>query len=256
MMKTKLSVLFMALLAMLTLASCGDDDKSEKGSSSSVNHAPEVSITNIKTGDVFLSGDVITVAVEAKDEDGNLEQLRFYVDDILTDNRTQGQAVFTVAAGALSAGTHTLRVAAVDTKGEVTNASVMIDYLVSYIKQNDQVTKLARGNCTIQYNYQIQPSFYSSRVVRLYDDKGTLSFFIVTNTLVQLTMIDSGVWSYTSTWDYLAGSYFLWSLFGKQAQSKMESFTVTPSGSNFVIDAKIDANTSLHYEGPISIAIG
>ncbi len=259
---------FLLLLSVTLVAACGsgDDTKSpnqdpNSGSSSGtdsgsgVNHAPEVKITNIKNGDVFFSGEAINVIVEASDVDGNLQQLRFYIDDVITDNKTEAQAEFTIAAGALKAGSHTLRVAAVDEKGEVTNTSVTIEYLVSYIKQNDTVTKLSSGNCSITYNYQISPAFYSSRVVRLYDNTGKLAFFIATHTLTQLTTIDIGSWVYTSSWDYLANSYILWSIYGTNSERALKSFIVSKNGSTFIIDTQIDDTRSLHYEGEISISI-
>lgn len=126
----------------------------------------------------------------------------------------------------------------------------------SYLKQGDNITKLSAGNCNITYSYQTYPSFCSSRVVRLYSDTGGLVFFIVTRTMANLTTIDLGGWSYESAWTYGTNIYSLYSINGSQYEQSMQSFIVTMQNGLYVIDAKINNNTTLHYEGAISISIG
>jgi hypothetical protein len=123
----------------------------------------------------------------------------------------------------------------------------------SYIKQGDQVTTLTSANSTISYNYAVNPSFWSGRVIRFYSQNG-LEFFIVTHTLVQLTTIDLGVWTYSTTWNYSPTVYHLWYLFGTQHESSLVSFSVSMENGLYVVDAQIDNNTTLHYKGAISIS--
>lgn len=255
-MKIKINLIFLSLFVALAMISCSDDDPSSSSGGNSggtSNRPPEVQIANINTGDTFLSGEAISVQVEASDPDNNLQQVRLYVDDVLTDSHAGGQYTFVVPAGALAAGTHTLRVAAMDQKGETTNAAVTIDYIVNYIKIGEDVTKLGSANCEINYYYQIQPAFYSSRVVRFYDNYGKLSFFIGTHSLARLTTIDTGAWTYTSTWEYSSTCYFMWSLLGKSSERALSWFRVSSQGAGFVVDAQINENTTLHYEGSIPV---
>ncbi|MBQ0090568.1 MAG: hypothetical protein KBT27_14680 [Prevotellaceae bacterium] len=139
--------------------------------------------------------------------------------------------------------------------GEVRSFSVENSGLPkSYIKSGDKITTLESSNCLIYYNYAIQPAFCSDRIVRFYSDKGDLSFFIVTRTTAQLTTIDSGTWTYTSTWSSSPTVYIEYNLFGTEYYTAMTSFRVKKSGGNYIIDAVINSTTTMHYEGDISVS--
>ncbi len=224
------------------------------GGGTGINQAPTCSITNISNGDEFISGSAFTVEVEASDPDGSISTIRFYIDDVPIDNQIGSHASFIVSAGRLSQGIHTLKAVATDNQGEMGITEVMISYIVNYIKQGDNITKLVNANCEIYYDYQVSPSFYSSRVVRLYAEDGSLSFFIVSRTLSQLTTIDDGAWTYDNgAWSYCYTCYSLYSLFGNANYNSMSSFQVSHNGAGFIINANINSTTSVHYEGSIPI---
>lgn len=225
------------------------------GTGGGTNQAPTCSITNISNGDEFIAGDAFTVEIEASDPDGSISTIRLYIDDVPFDNQIGGHASFTVPAGRLSQGIHTLKAVATDNQGEMGISEVMISYIVNYIKQGENITKLGNANCSITYSYQVSPSFCSTRIVRFYAESGTLSFFIVTRTLVQVTTIDPGSWTYDNgSWTYSYTSYTYYSLFGNGVSASLNSFQVSNNGAGYVINANINSTTSLHYEGSIPIS--
>lgn len=224
------------------------------GGGGGVNQAPTCNITNISNGDEFISGDAFTVEVEASDPDGSISTIRFYIDDVPIDNQIGSHASFIVSPGRLSQGIHTLKAVATDNKGEIGITEVMISYIVNYIKQGDNITKLGSANGEIIYSYQVSPSFYSSRVIRFYAEDGSLSFFIVSRTLAQLTTIDEGAWTYDGgTWSYCYSCYSLYYLFNNANYNSMNSFQVSHNGAGFTINANVNSTTSVHYEGSIPI---
>lgn len=232
----------------------GSGGGSGGGGGGGTNQAPVCNITNISNGDEFISGDAFTVEVEASDPDGSISTIRLYIDDVPFDNQIGDHASFVVPAGRLSQGIHTLKAVATDNQGEMGLTEVMISYVVNYIKQGDNITKLGNANCSITYSYQVSPSFCSTRIVRFYNESGTLSFFIVTRTLSQVTTIDPGSWTYDNgSWTYSNTSYTFYSLFGNGVYSSLNSFQVSNNGAGFIINANINSTTSLHYEGSIPI---
>ncbi len=127
----------------------------------------------------------------------------------------------------------------------------------SYAQNGDKIVKLVSGNCQIQYNYQVSPSFYSSRVVRLYDENGALKFFVATHSLASMSSIDLGSWYYEGSWSTATNTYLGYGFWGGSFEtSSMKSMKVSLQGGLYIIDAVISNTEKIHFEGPISLTIG
>lgn len=127
----------------------------------------------------------------------------------------------------------------------------------SYAQNGDKIVKLVSGNCQIQYHYQVSPSFYSSRVVRLYDENGALKFFVSTHSLASMSSIDLGSWYYEGGWSTATNTYLGYGFWGGSFEtSSMKSMKVSRQGGLYIIDAVISNTEKIHFEGPISLTIG
>ena len=127
----------------------------------------------------------------------------------------------------------------------------------SYAQNGDKIVKLVSGNAQIQYHYQVSPSFYSSRVVRLYDENGALKFFVSTHSLASMSSIDVGSWYYEGGWSTATNTYLGYGFWGGSFETlSMKSMKVSRQGGLYIIDAVISNTEKVHFEGPISLTIG
>lgn len=139
-------------------------------------------------------------------------------------------------------------------QGDGQDTGQKTDLPKSYIKSGDEITTIESSNSTISYKTAINPEFFSTRTVRFYSDKGDLAFSIFTSTTSQLTTIDSGAWTFTTTWSTSSTVYTSYTLFGTLYSTEMPSFRVKKSSGVYIIDAVINDTTTMHYEGEISVS--
>ncbi|MFO7864147.1 MAG: FISUMP domain-containing protein [Salinivirgaceae bacterium] len=71
----------MALASTLFLLIACEDDDANPATGEPTNSAPTCTITSPEGGAEFTQGDTITIAVEALDEDENIQEVKFYVND-------------------------------------------------------------------------------------------------------------------------------------------------------------------------------
>ena len=96
--------------------------KKDKGD----NQPPECTITSPLKDAEFTTDKDIMVAVTAEDKDGSVAEVRLYVGNTEHGIKTTAPYNFTIGAGTLAAGTHTLKAVAKDDKGATKNATVQI----------------------------------------------------------------------------------------------------------------------------------
>ena len=87
------------------------------------NNAPTCFIINPSAGAKIPKDTTVTLSVEAEDENGNLKEVRFYVDDAGIGSAGSFPYNYEWETDDISTGTHTIKAAAIDEKGARTEIS-------------------------------------------------------------------------------------------------------------------------------------
>lgn len=121
-MKKWIPILLTVMLAGMIFWSCSDDD----GGTEPSNDPPTCTITSPADDATFVIGNNITVNVDAVDADGNILEVRFYIDDLQknTDQNLPYSYVFNTDT--LNTGTHTIKVISKDNDGAETSSQINI----------------------------------------------------------------------------------------------------------------------------------
>jgi len=93
------------------------------------NQPPTCSIANPANNAQFYLDESISVTVIAKDQDGKITEVQLYVDDAIHSTKTTSPYNFTINAGTLSPGTHTLKAVTKDNEGATGEFSAVIEIL-------------------------------------------------------------------------------------------------------------------------------
>lgn len=115
-------VLFIAILvtSSITFQSC----KKEEGNT---NQPPACTITSPTSGQEFTKGEVITIAVDAADNDGNITEVRFFVDNIGKGSVTSFPFNYNWNTDNEDIGNHTLKATSFDNSGKSTSDEISIE---------------------------------------------------------------------------------------------------------------------------------
>ena len=121
----------MALGLVFTVGcSKDDDDKGGDagggGSTPGANKPPACSISNPQNNAQFSMDENILVTVVAEDSDGTISEVQLYVDNVGHSLKTTFPYNFTINAGELNPGTHTLKAVAKDDQGAKEESTVSI----------------------------------------------------------------------------------------------------------------------------------
>ncbi|ALO17295.1 Microbial collagenase precursor [Salinivirga cyanobacteriivorans] len=116
-----LSFLTIVLTSLLTFITACDDDNDEPA-----NSAPVCAITNPVNGAEFSQGEIITVAVDAEDEDNNLEEVRFYINDIGVGSSNSFPYNFEWDTSDEAPGSFAIKVEAIDELGKKSTDAIDI----------------------------------------------------------------------------------------------------------------------------------
>ena len=114
-----------ACLAVMTtiFTGCGKDEPAG-------NQKPTCSITSPTNNAQFFTDENIVIAVAADDKDGTIAEVQLYVDNIGNSFKTVFPYNFTINAGALAVGAHTIKAVAKDNDGASAEASVSISITI------------------------------------------------------------------------------------------------------------------------------
>jgi len=144
MLKDKLNLrkvaTIVACLAVTTMFS-GCKDKE-------VNQPPTCTITSPTNNADFFASENITVAVTADVKGGTIAEVRLYVDNVGHSSVSAFPYNFTLNAGTLTHGTHTLKAEAIDNKGEKGVSTVNITVKPLTIGMSYQGGKIAYIDAT------------------------------------------------------------------------------------------------------------
>ncbi|MDX9695496.1 MAG: SUMF1/EgtB/PvdO family nonheme iron enzyme [Bacteroidales bacterium] len=119
-MKKYLMVLFTVFVFSSIFWSCGSDDNT----SEPTNHPPTCSITTPANYSGFLSGDTITVKVNAEDPDGDIKEVRFFLDSVGVASVQVFPYNAEIETKDLIAGSHIIKIVAEDDAGAETEISL------------------------------------------------------------------------------------------------------------------------------------
>ena len=114
----------MALSLVLSVGCSKDDPDNELIPGN--NKPPTCSISNPQNNAQFSMDESITVTVVAEDTDGTIVEVQLYVDNVGHSLKTAFPYNFTINAGELSAGSHTLKTVAKDNDGAKSEATVAV----------------------------------------------------------------------------------------------------------------------------------
>jgi len=107
----------LVILSLIFAVGCGGSED---------NQPPTCSITNPQNNAKFTTTETISVTVAAQDSDGTIAEVQLYVDNVGHSSTTTFPYNFTINAGELSQGTHTLKAVAKDNKGAIGESSINI----------------------------------------------------------------------------------------------------------------------------------
>ena len=119
-MNFKNSIKLIALLIVagsFFVVSCNDDE-------SVSNQLPICSITAPTSNAIFFATSTISVEVTVE---GTIAEVRLYIDNVEHDSKIAFPYNFTISAGTLTSGTHTLKAVAKDNQGVTAESTVIID---------------------------------------------------------------------------------------------------------------------------------
>jgi len=121
-MKTKTIIItLIAMLAVTALVfqSCNKDDKTE-------NKSPTCEITAPNNGQEFSKGENITISAEANDSDGNISEVRFFVDGVGKSSVTSFPYNYEWNTHNESIGNHTIKCTGIDNNGGSTSDEISV----------------------------------------------------------------------------------------------------------------------------------
>ena len=100
--------------------------KKEESSNGGDNQPPTCTITNPKNNTEIGMDKNISVTVDAEDDDGKVVEVQLFLDDVGHSVKTEFPYHFTIEAGTLQVGSHTLKAVAKDDQNAKTEATVAI----------------------------------------------------------------------------------------------------------------------------------
>ncbi|ALO16598.1 Chitodextrinase precursor [Salinivirga cyanobacteriivorans] len=122
-----LTILMLALVStLLIFTACEKDEDDEPITEEPTNSAPTCTITSPEDGAEFTQGETITIAVEAEDEDNNLEEVRFYVNDVGIGSASSFPYNFDWDTNEEEPGSFTIKAEAIDELQERTSYEISI----------------------------------------------------------------------------------------------------------------------------------
>ena len=116
------------VLSLLFAAGCGTEDDPDEGGGTTpgVNKQPTCTISNPQAGAQFNMDESISVTVVAEDSDGFIVEVQLSVDDVGHSLIKAFPYNFTINAGELQPGVHTVKAVAKDNQGAIGEATVSI----------------------------------------------------------------------------------------------------------------------------------
>jgi uncharacterized protein (TIGR02145 family) len=85
------------------------------------NEKPSCEITSPEFGAIFPQGTIVTISVDALDNDGNIDEVRFFIDGTGISSKTNFPYNYLWDTEDVSVGIHSIRATAIDDEGESTS---------------------------------------------------------------------------------------------------------------------------------------
>jgi len=119
------TVQILVLSGLFFSVSCKKDEKKDDGGGGT-NQSPTCTITNPLNNATFSTDENIAVTVVAEDADGTIAEVQLYLDNEGYDGTNSFPYNFTISAGKLATGTHTLKAVAIDNQGAKAESTISI----------------------------------------------------------------------------------------------------------------------------------
>ncbi|MCL2510847.1 MAG: Ig-like domain-containing protein [Bacteroidales bacterium] len=192
------TVQVLVILSLVFAFGCKKDEgKDDGGGKDGTNQPPTCEITNPKDNAYFSTDENIAVTVVAEDKDGYIVEVQLYVDNVGHSVITEFPYNFTINAGELAPGMHTLKAIAKDDQGANGESTVSIiveqpntespDFVTfsdGKIPNTWHTTAWAIDN-TVGYDdiYSLAATTNKAAVVtnKTYDDFGHVEFYTASN---------------------------------------------------------------------------
>jgi len=150
--KQFLSFVLLGIIISISTILFNSCEKSEEES----NTEPTCSITNPSSGTEIEKGETVTISVEAEDEDGNLKEVRFYVDGSGVGSASSFPYSYEWETGSVEEGNHTIKAKAIDEKQASSEDEVQINVIISGGDVNLELVEVSGGTfemgCTSEQN--------------------------------------------------------------------------------------------------------
>ena len=121
-----LTILMLALASTLLIFTGCEDEDDDPITEEPTNSAPTCTITSPEDGAEFTQGETLTIAVEAEDEDNNLEEVRFYINGIGIGSATSFPYNFDWDTSEEEPDSYTIKAEAIDESQERTSDEISI----------------------------------------------------------------------------------------------------------------------------------
>jgi len=122
-----LTILMIALTStLLIFTACEDEEEDDPITEEPTNSAPTCSITSPENEAVFPQGETITIAVDAVDEDENIQEVKFYVNAIEINSDNSFPYSFDWDTSAEEPGSFTIKAEAIDEVEEKTSDEISL----------------------------------------------------------------------------------------------------------------------------------
>ena len=114
----------LTLMVLLTFAfvSCNKDETPQE----TPNKAPTCEITSPNSGQEFTEGESITISVNAKDSDGSITEVKFFIDDVVKGSVNSSPYNYTWNTSGESIGDYTLKATSYDNDGSNSSNEISI----------------------------------------------------------------------------------------------------------------------------------
>ena len=162
-----LSVIFLGALLLVTISCKKDDDNNNS------NQPPICKIFTPTNGQEIFKGQTVTISVEASDNDGNIKEVRFFVDGVGKGSVVAFPYNYDWNTNGESIGNHTLKATAFDNKGEQKSDEVTVELVSGDTPIASFTASTTSGSAPLTVNFTDQSSNGPTSWLWNFGDGGT-----------------------------------------------------------------------------------
>jgi len=119
------------LIATIIISGCRKEEKPTKKDDNKRNGNPTCNITTPSAGDSYSQGDIVNIAVSAEDEDGSIQSVELYINNILLNSTNQQPYSFQWDTENLDVGQYIIKAKAIDNNDAYTYDSLSVSLIIN-----------------------------------------------------------------------------------------------------------------------------